>query len=174
MGTMPSDFSPALTTTTSSRISTIFPMTIAPGRRSFSVILCSNSSANDSVIGLEFSCKICAAPVHPAAFLFTVSAPDRQALVCHAGHRLGRDAGTGCLSHFSNLPGNQAQNTLNNLIDRQIRGINHYCIGRRNHRGDRSFTVSAVAFGKIAEKTGELDRKSTRLNSSHVAISYAV
>src|SRR5690606_28487490 len=52
IGTMPSDFSPALITTTSPRISTTLPVTMAPG---FSLArrasLCSNSSANDSVIG---------------------------------------------------------------------------------------------------------------------------
>jgi hypothetical protein len=51
IGTMPSDFRPALITTTSLRTSTTVPITMAPG---FSLAnlasLCSNSSAKDSVI----------------------------------------------------------------------------------------------------------------------------
>ena len=55
IGTMPSDFSPALITTTSPRTSTTVPVTMAPGF-SFARLawLCSNSSAKDSVIS-EYS-----------------------------------------------------------------------------------------------------------------------
>jgi len=47
---MPSDLSPALTTTTSLRISTTMPETIVPGFNLASVWLCSNSSAKLSVM----------------------------------------------------------------------------------------------------------------------------
>ena len=52
IGTMPSDFRPALITTTSLRTSTTVPMTMEPGFSLARLVwLCSNSSANDSVIG---------------------------------------------------------------------------------------------------------------------------
>src|SRR5690606_24773441 len=50
IGTMPSDFRPALMTTTSERTSTTVPVTIAPGLSlAMWAWLCSNSSAKDSV-----------------------------------------------------------------------------------------------------------------------------
>ncbi len=52
MGTIPSDFRPALTTTTSERTSTTMPVTMAPGLSLASLAsLCSNSSAKLSVMG---------------------------------------------------------------------------------------------------------------------------
>src|SRR5207342_2809776 len=49
--TTPSDFRPALMTTTSERISTTTPLTMAPGfSLTRAIWLCSNSSAKDSVI----------------------------------------------------------------------------------------------------------------------------
>src|SRR5690606_40539125 len=52
IGTMPSDLRPALTTTTSERISITSAMTMLPGFSWESFSLCSNSSAKLSVIGL--------------------------------------------------------------------------------------------------------------------------
>jgi len=50
IGMMPSDFRPALTTTTSERISTTIPETMAPERSLEIDWLCSNSSAKLSVM----------------------------------------------------------------------------------------------------------------------------
>src|SRR5699024_12441838 len=64
-------------------------------------------------------------------------------------------------------------------ISRQ--GVPHHVVSQREHgwaRRDQHCTVAARGSGSgtgiVSDKDTLLDRKSTRLNSSHVSISYAV
>src|SRR5690625_2140879 len=95
---------------------------------------------------------------------------------------------TTCGEKDKNTINDNGQDVVNNENDREVENNDH-----NNDVGDdEAFTISAMEptpFEEIAGKTAvklntadwsdpfdveELDRKSTRLNSSHVAISYAV
>src|SRR5690606_12931685 len=143
IGTMPSDFRPALMTTTSERTSTTVPVTMAPGLSlAMWAWLCSNSSAKDSV----------------AAGVMLVSV---------GAHGIVLAGGLGGLPGFSGaclLPGNQPgtarplltgefQYARDDRVDRHPRGVDADGVLGRPQRRNRAAGVARVTGQDLPQQT---------------------
>src|SRR5690625_6649313 len=78
------------------------------------------------------------------------------------------------------IPASEAQDMANRLVENGVKGILNFTPARltlpddvRIHHIDLSVEIQSLVYF-LKHYSIEKDRKSTRLNSSHVAISYAV
>src|SRR5690606_12381737 len=131
IGTMPSDFRPALMTTTSERTSTTVPVTIAPGLSlAMWAWLCSNSSAKDSV----------------AAGVMLVSV---------GAHGIVLAGGLGGLPGMSGacLLGGEFQYARDDRVDRHPRGVDADGVLGRPQRRNRAAGIARVTGQDLPQQT---------------------
>src|SRR5688500_10642671 len=166
IGMMPSDFRPALMTTTSERISTTVPETIAPGLSLLSAVwLCSNSSAKDSVI-VGYSVGhtgsgSAATHLQCARARGWNTAPDRCGGLTCVGERRGvgavRRDRSGVARRTESFRQHR-QHVLDHLGDGRAGGVHDHRVFRGPQGRHRTSGIALVASGDLVQQAGKGNR----------------
>src|SRR5690606_12058000 len=142
-----SDFRPALTTTTSGRISTTVPVTMAPERSLASDCwLCSNSSAKLSVMLVsrwERAVRRCGGPPFGDAW-YAASSRFRHTPDSFRPRGQWLQAGS--------VGTNDRQLAPDHFLDGKRRAVDDHCSGRRLERCDLAVRIALVARLDLSQK----------------------